>query len=110
MSCPDCEFVGIDARKKKTIAVQDMADQLGLTNVSVQRGRIEELKGKYDYVTARAVSHVEKLIPWVHNLIKPGGKLILYKQVSEEEREALFALEKKYQLRLLREQSYTLFE
>ena len=72
--------------------------------------RAEDVKEQFDYVTARAVGYADKLLPRVAPLVKSGGKLILYKQALSEEREVIFALEKRYNLWVVREHQYRLFE
>jgi len=32
--------------------------------------RIEDFDEKFDFVTARAVAYIDKLIPWVYDLLK----------------------------------------
>ncbi len=68
---PACEFTLIDGRKKKITVVQDIVDQLELTNVKAQAIRSEELKGTYDFVVSRGVTALEKLIPMCQKFIKP---------------------------------------
>lgn len=108
---PKVRFVWLDARRKKTDAIKQMAGSLGLANVDVVWARVEEYVGpKADYVTARAVAHVEKLIPWMLQVCKKGGTLILYKEYKEDEKKALEALCKKYKLGIFVEHNYSLFE
>lgn len=110
ISFPDISFYGIDSVTKKCNAIKAMCDDLGLTNVQLIPKRIEDIVQSFDIVTARAVAHVEKLIPWVSRLVKPGGKLILYKQQWEEEYQVLLNLAPKYGFSLDKEYIYTLFE
>ncbi len=84
-SYPDTEFVGIDSRRKKMEAVQAIAIESWINNVETQRGRIEEVTGSYDIVTARAVAYADVLLDWIHPILKPGGSMILYKLDTEEE-------------------------
>jgi len=48
--------------------------------------RAEDHKETYDYVTARAVGYIDKLLPQIYHLIKRGGYLILYKQNTQKKR------------------------
>lgn len=84
-SYPETKFVGIDATRKKVNAVQGIADQAWLTNISTQRWRVEDLTGSYDIITARAVAYADVLLDWIHPLLKPGWAMILYKLSTEEE-------------------------
>lgn len=82
---PDTQFVGIDGRRKKMEAVQSIAIEAWLHNVTTQRGRIEQVRWSYDIVTARAVAYADVLLDWIHPILKPGGSMILYKLDTEEE-------------------------
>ena len=109
---PQANFVGIDSVKKKTVAVNEMLHTLGITNAEVIRGRIETKQAErlFDFITARAVAYVDKLIPWSYHLLKQGGKLILMKQKSEEEKAVLVQVCRQWKLKLVAEHHYRLFE
>lgn len=72
----DLNFTLIDSIRKKTTAVQDMVDRLGLTNVSVVAGRAEEIaREKYynhktDVVVSRAVAPLADLMKWSETLLR----------------------------------------
>jgi 16S rRNA (guanine527-N7)-methyltransferase len=66
---PQTHFTLIDARSKKMIVVADIVDKLGLQNVTFLHGRAEELKIKFDFVLARAVTALDKLNMWAMPLI-----------------------------------------
>ena len=74
----DIEFVLVDSIRKKTTAVQDMVDSLGLPNVKVACGRAEDLgrlniyRHTFDAVIARAVSSLDNLIAWAAPFLKIG--------------------------------------
>lgn len=114
IECPDVRFVGIDARKKKISAIQEMIneykfDPLELKNVHLLWARVEEYKGvKFDVVMARAVAHVDILIPWMVSILKKGGSLILYKEYKEEEKQSLLDLCAEKKLTLEKEHRYML--
>lgn len=75
----DLDFVLVDSVRKKTIAVQDMVEALGLPNVNVVCGRAEELNRvdiyahTFDAVIARAVSSLDNLVAWAAPFLKTGG-------------------------------------
>ena len=110
MSNPDVQCVGIDSTKKKIDAINEMAKHLKIKNIKAIRTRAEEHKEQYDYVTARAVSYIDKLLTRVHLLVKNGGLLILYKQHSPEESIDIKGLAPKYKFRLRKCHEYKLFE
>lgn len=104
------QLYGLDARRKKVQAVQDIANKLWLDNVQIIWSRIEEHKKKYDIITARAVAYADKIITRAVPLIKDWGLLILYKELKTEERLDIYRQCKKFGLQLVQEHFYTLFE
>jgi 16S rRNA (guanine527-N7)-methyltransferase len=116
----DVRFVGMDARKKKLQAIGEMIESLQwsmvngewwmvLWNIDLVWSRVEEYKGpKFAVVMARAVAHVEVLIPWMMQIVKKKGTLILYKEYKEEEKMVLEALCRKYKLSIKKEHKYVL--
>lgn len=84
---PQVEFTLVDSIAKKIHAVGDIADRLGLRNVTVHRGRAEEQSllrhcGKrIDIVLARAVTQLPVLVRWSFPLLRAQGprRLIVWK-------------------------------
>ena len=79
---------GLDARKKKTVAVQDIATQYWLKNVVLHRWRAEDKKlklWKFDLVTARWVTYADQLFQWCFRHTKRKGRMIRRKQFTYEE-------------------------
>lgn len=111
LSCPDLHFLGIDSVRKKTVAVNEILDQLWVKNAKVLWTRIEEYTWeKADIITARAVAYSDKLLKRSYPLLKKGGYFVFMKQEIAEERELLFQLCKRYHLILEQERKYQLFE
>lgn len=85
---PDVEFVLIEPMERRTDWLRAESDRLVLQNVTVLRGRAEDVADDVvvDQVTARAVSALSKLIPLTVPLVRSGGQLILMKgaRVDEE--------------------------
>lgn len=71
---PEVEIFMIDGRSKKIGVVNEVIEELGLENATAQHQRSEELKGKYDFVLARAVTRLDKLIPLTYHLISDTDK------------------------------------
>lgn len=67
---PETRFTLIDGTGKKITAVQDMAVQLGLSNVTAIHIRAEDLKQKFDFVITRGVATLDKLVVWTRRLLK----------------------------------------
>ena len=85
---PQAQFHLIDSIGKKIRAVQQIAAALGLTNVSTNQIRAENIEGQYDFILGRAVTSLALFYSWVKNNISfhnrhniPNG--ILYLQGKE---------------------------
>ena len=111
ISHPECNFVWIDSVRKKTIAVWEILDDLGVKNVAMMRTRIEDIKNQtFDLVTARAVAYSDKLLNRATPLVKKWWKIALMKQANDEEKAVLLDVAKKKNLTLETEHHYKLFE
>lgn len=70
----------LDSTKKKTVALENILQQLSLTDVQVVWGRAEELgkekkfRSKYDYVFSRAVGSLDDLIKWSAPFLTHGDR------------------------------------
>ena len=73
---PQAQFTLMDSIGKKVMVVEDMVEKLGLTNVLVRRGRVEELPKKrtYYFIIGRAVTALPTFFSWVHNKIRKGAR------------------------------------
>lgn len=78
---PDVDFVLIEPMERRVKWLNDQTAELGLENVTVMRGRAEDVgfTGGLDQITARAVRAFAKLIPMCAPLVRPGGELVLMK-------------------------------
>ncbi|TDW72869.1 16S rRNA m(7)G-527 methyltransferase [Curtobacterium sp. PhB25] len=78
---PDVHFTLIEPMERRVDWLTNEASRLGLSNVTVVRGRAEDVSDDIvvDQVTARAVSALSKLIPMTVPLVRSGGQLILMK-------------------------------
>ncbi len=83
---PETQFVLVDGTGKKIRVVQEVAQALGLDNVTAIHGRAEEIKmnGQFDFVLSRGVASLEKLLGWSQRFLKkkhthvlPNGILAL---------------------------------
>ena len=66
---PDVRFYMIDGRSKKISVVTEVIKALGLENAAAGHQRSEELKGEFDFILARAVTQLDKLIPQTFHLL-----------------------------------------
>ncbi len=71
---PNCHFHLVDSVGKKLKVAQGVADAIGLTNISVQHERMENVKEKYDFVVSRAVMPLGDLVRLVRKNISKQQK------------------------------------
>ncbi|HTP12225.1 MAG TPA: 16S rRNA (guanine(527)-N(7))-methyltransferase RsmG, partial [Bacteroidota bacterium] len=75
---PDSEIVLLDSTRKKTMAVQDMINNLHLERIETVWGRAEELSSRgnlvshFDYIVARAVAPLIDLVKWSVPFLRPS--------------------------------------
>jgi 16S rRNA (guanine527-N7)-methyltransferase len=84
IACPEVEFVLCDSIGKKMKVVRAVVAALGLKNVTVHHGRAEEILGTFDFIVSRAVTRMNRFLPWVVNKLDkrslnpwPNGVLAL---------------------------------
>jgi 16S rRNA (guanine527-N7)-methyltransferase len=65
---PEVKFFLVDSIAKKINVVNEVTQSLKLLNVSTSHSRVEELKGKYDYITCRAVAPINEIYQWTKHL------------------------------------------
>ncbi|MDA7549365.1 16S rRNA (guanine(527)-N(7))-methyltransferase RsmG, partial [bacterium] len=66
---PETQFHLVDSIGKKIKVVLAVADALGLENVRAHHGRAEEFKGPYDFIVSRAVTQMQRFVPWIKGKI-----------------------------------------
>ncbi len=66
---PEVNFHLVDRIGKKLKVAQDIAERIGLKNVTIQHGDVKEVKGKFDFVVTRAVMDLGDLVPLVKRFI-----------------------------------------
>ena len=75
---PDTHFHLVDSINKKLKVAADIAQTIGLINISFQHGRAEEIKDrKFDVIVSRAVAPLGELWRWSKPLLKkqpPGSE------------------------------------
>ena len=84
---PDLELHLVEPMQRRTDWLSSTVEDLGLDNVTVHRGRAEEMTGTLaaPAVTARAVARLDKLARWCLPLVEPGGRLVAMKGRSAPE-------------------------
>jgi len=82
---PDLSVTLIEPLLRRTTFLDEAVTSLGLTNVTVVRGRAEEQRAVYDVVTSRAVAPLDRLLGWSMPLVSAHGALIAMKGASAAE-------------------------
>ena len=67
---PECKFHLVDSIGKKIKVVNEVSNALGLNNLTSEHRRAEEIKGSFDFVISRAVTRLNRFIPWVNTKFK----------------------------------------
>jgi 16S rRNA (guanine527-N7)-methyltransferase len=88
---PDLSVTLLEPVAKKRAFLKEVARVCGMSFVEVRRERLEDWAGApapplYDAATARAVGHLERLMPLAWRCLKAGGELFLWlsrRQASE---------------------------
>lgn len=62
---PEVKFTLCDSIGKKVTVAREVAAALELENVETVNSRAEALPGAFDYVVSRAVTSLDKFLPWV---------------------------------------------
>jgi len=83
--CPSMRLTLIEATGKKVAFLDHIVAALGLRNVTVIKGRAEEVgrnrahREQYDWAVARAVAEMPTLVEYLLPLVKVGGKALAQK-------------------------------
>jgi 16S rRNA (guanine527-N7)-methyltransferase len=64
---PESEFHLVDSIGKKIKVVNAVVQSLGLTNITAECLRAEQVKTKFDFVVSRAVTRIKPFYQWVIN-------------------------------------------
>ena len=70
---PDSEFTLLDSIEKKIKVVKAVSDELELNNIIPLRKRIEEEKGKFQFVTSRAVTRFSEFVSLTSKNVSKSG-------------------------------------
>ena len=93
---PERRVVLVEPMDRRCVWLREAAETLGLSGVTVLRGRAEEVRDAVegDVVTARAVASIDKLVKWSAPLLAPNGRMALLKgrSAAEELEKAKYVL------------------
>jgi 16S rRNA (guanine527-N7)-methyltransferase len=84
---PDLQLRLVEPLERRVTWLNEVVDDLRLTNVTVHRARAEDVIGELSgqYVTARAVAALSTLAGWTLPLVVPGGQVLAIKGRSAEQ-------------------------
>ncbi|MFM5078559.1 16S rRNA (guanine(527)-N(7))-methyltransferase RsmG [Aeromonas caviae] len=85
---PDKQFVLLDSLGKRINFIRQVILELGLTNVTPVKSRVEEYQTEtgFDGVLSRAFASLEDMLSWCHHLPSPEGSFLALKgQYPEQE-------------------------
>lgn len=81
---PDLDVTLIETMERRVDWLSDVVSELDLDNVEIVRARAEEVRERYDAVTARAVANLSKLVRLTAPLLRQGGSLLALKGAKAE--------------------------
>jgi 16S rRNA (guanine527-N7)-methyltransferase len=83
---PDLEVTLLEPLARRAAFLSEVVEDLGLSGVTVVRGRAEDFAGTWQFpvVTARAVAPLDRLARWCLPLVEPGGRLVALKGASAD--------------------------
>ncbi|NDE50515.1 MAG: 16S rRNA (guanine(527)-N(7))-methyltransferase RsmG, partial [Actinobacteria bacterium] len=91
---PELKVSLIEPLQRRVEFLYEAVEALKLNNVEVIRAKAESVKGSYNYVLARAVAPLPRLIEITWHLIAPAGSLLAIKGESAAQEMAATNLKK----------------
>jgi len=85
MVLPDTAVTLLEPMERRCRFLTECVTELGLANVSVLRGRAEDITLRTDVVTARAVAPLPRLAELAMGVVRPGGMILAIKGRSAAE-------------------------
>ena len=78
---PQIEVFALDSIRKKINAIEHIKSSLDIKNLHTICDRAENIKGKYDIITSRAVAQLKVISEYALPLLKNTGYFVAYKSV-----------------------------
>jgi 16S rRNA (guanine527-N7)-methyltransferase len=84
---PELQVTLIDSIAKKTAFLLQAKAELGLKNLQVVTGRVEDYRpeARFDVITSRAFSDLKEFVTLTRNLLKPAGRWLAMKGLYPNE-------------------------
>ena len=76
---PDLQMTLLEPLLRRFNFLTQTVENLGITNISVVRGRAEQHTPRYEVVTARALAPLSRLVEWCDPLRGSGGVILALK-------------------------------
>ena len=88
---PDLQVTLIDSVAKKTAFLLQAKAELGLANLTVATGRVEDFRSEtgFDSITSRAFSDLKEFVTLTRPHLKPGGRWLAMKGLYPNEEIAM---------------------
>lgn len=106
---PNLKVTLVDSLQKRINFLDIVIKELDLKDITTIHERVENLKDmSYDVITTRAVSNLEKLLIYTHNLIDKNTKFIPLKANVDEEIKNAEKILNKYNLSIKKKETFYL--
>lgn len=79
------QVVALDSIQKKLTAIENIKHDLNIPNLTTKCERAENLTEKFDFITSRAVSRLNKISEYALPLLKKSGYFVAYKSKKGQE-------------------------
>lgn len=87
---PERAVTLVDSNGKKARFLREAVRALKLANVRVLEGRVQDVPGQFDCITARAFATLADMLDWAGGLLADGGSWLAMKgKLADEEMAAL---------------------
>ena len=109
LTYPQIEVFALDSIRKKINAIEHIKSNLEIKNLHTICDRAENIKGKYDIITSRAVAPLKVISEYALPLLKNTGYFVAYKSLrTPEEIEDAKKTLKRYNAKVIDIISYNL--
>ena len=85
LTYPKIQVTALDSIAKKIRAIESIKEKLQIKNLTPVCSRVENTDGKFDIVTSRAVSSLDKICVYALPKLKKNGYFVAYKSKKSEE-------------------------
>ena len=99
---PNINIYAVDSIRKKINAVNNIKNELNITNLTPICDRVENINQKFDVVTSRAVASLDKICEYALQKLNKNGYFIAYKsKKTQEEIDNATKILKKYKAEII---------